>query len=87
MMLWFALALMTGAAMAAIAWPLTRQARTLRSGSDLAVYRDQLEEVRRDQAAGRIGDAHDDPIGRASTHRGERRGRIAFERTERPLFA
>jgi len=56
MMLWFALALMTGAAMAAIAWPLTRQARTLRSGSDLAVYRDQLEEVRRDQAAGRIGD-------------------------------
>ena len=57
MMLWFALALMTGAAMAAIAWPLTRQARSLRSGSDLAVYRDQLEEVRRDQAAGRIGDS------------------------------
>jgi cytochrome c-type biogenesis protein CcmH len=57
MMLWFALALMTGAAMAAIAWPLTRQARTLRSGSDVAVYRDQLEEVRRDQAAGRIGDS------------------------------
>jgi len=56
-MLWFALALMTGAAMAAIAWPLTRQARSLRSGSDLAVYRDQLEEVRRDQAAGRIGDS------------------------------
>jgi cytochrome c-type biogenesis protein CcmH len=56
MMLWFALALMTGAAMAAIAWPLTRKARTLLSGSDLAVYRDQLEEVRRDHAAGRIGD-------------------------------
>ena len=31
MMLWFALALMTGAAMAAIAWPLTRQARSLRA--------------------------------------------------------
>jgi cytochrome c-type biogenesis protein CcmH len=60
MMLWFALALMTGAAMAAIAWPLTRQTRTLRSGSDLAVYRDQLEEVRRDQAAGRIGDSEAD---------------------------
>lgn len=56
-MLWFALALMTGAAMAAIAWPLTRQGRSLRSGSDLAVYRDQLEEVRRDHAAGRIGDS------------------------------
>jgi cytochrome c-type biogenesis protein CcmH len=57
MMLWFALALMTGAAMAAVAWPLTRQVRALRSGSDLAVYRDQLEEVRRDHAAGRIGDS------------------------------
>src|SRR5215813_15396999 len=57
MMLWFALALMTGAAIAAIAWPLTRRNRTLRSGSDLAVYRDQLEEVRRDLAAGRIGDS------------------------------
>jgi cytochrome c-type biogenesis protein CcmH len=57
MMLWFALALMTAAAMAAVAWPLTRQVRTLRSGSDLAVYRDQLEEVRRDHAAGRIGDS------------------------------
>jgi cytochrome c-type biogenesis protein CcmH len=60
MMLWFALALMTAAAMAAIAWPLTRQTRTLRSGSDLAVYRDQLEEVRRDHAAGRIGDSEAD---------------------------
>jgi len=57
MMLWFALALMTGAAMAAIAWPLTRQARALRSGSDLAVYRDQLDEIRRDHASGRIGDS------------------------------
>jgi cytochrome c-type biogenesis protein CcmH len=60
MMLWFTLALMTGAAMAAIAWPLMRQARTPRSGSDVAVYRDQLEEVRRDQAAGRIGDSEAD---------------------------
>src|SRR5262245_11555405 len=57
MMLWFALALMTAAAMAAVAWPLTRQGRILRSGSDLAVYRDQLDEVRRDHAAGRIGDS------------------------------
>jgi cytochrome c-type biogenesis protein CcmH len=56
MMLWVALAMMTAAAMAAVAWPLLRKAPTLRSGSDLAVYRDQLDEVRRDQAAGRIGD-------------------------------
>jgi cytochrome c-type biogenesis protein CcmH len=57
MMLWVALALMTGAAMAAVAWPLTRKNRALRSGSDLAVYRDQLDEIRRDHAAGRIGDS------------------------------
>ena len=57
MVVWFALALMTGAAMAAIAWPLTRKAGALRSGSDLAVYRDQLDEIKRDHAAGRIGDS------------------------------
>src|SRR5262245_19743296 len=57
MMLWLARAGMTRGSMAALARPLTRQARTLRSGSDLAVYRDQLDEVRRDHAAGRIGDS------------------------------
>src|SRR5262245_39342403 len=57
MILWFALALMTAAAMAAIAWPLTRKATAMRSGSDLAVYRDQLDEIKRDHAAGRIGDS------------------------------
>ncbi len=57
MMLWVALSLMTGAAMAAVAWPLLRNSRTLRSGSDLAVYRDQLDEIGRDHAAGRIGDS------------------------------
>jgi len=56
MTLWFVLALMTAAAMVAVAWPLLRKGRELRSGSDLAVYRDQLEEIRRDHAAGRIGD-------------------------------
>jgi cytochrome c-type biogenesis protein CcmH len=60
MIVWFALALMTGAAMAAIAWPLTRKAGALRSGSDLAVYRDQLDEIKRDHAAGRIGDSEAD---------------------------
>jgi cytochrome c-type biogenesis protein CcmH len=60
MIVWFALALMTGAAMAVIAWPLTRKARTLRSGSDLAVYRDQLDEIKRDHATGRIGDSEAD---------------------------
>src|SRR5215813_5200443 len=57
MTLWLVLALMTGAAMFAVAWPLMRKGRKLRSGSDLAVYRDQLDEIRRDHAAGRIGDS------------------------------
>ena len=57
MTLWFVLALMTGAAMVAVAWPLTGRTACPRSGSDLAVYRDQLDEIGRDQAAGRIGDS------------------------------
>lgn len=58
MMLWLILALMTAAALGAVIWPLAR-ARTLQvAGSDLAVYRDQLEEIERDRADGRIG--HDE---------------------------
>jgi cytochrome c-type biogenesis protein CcmH len=56
MALWFALSLMTGAAVLAVLWPLARQPGRLSSASDIAVYRDQLEEVRRDQAAGLIGE-------------------------------
>jgi cytochrome c-type biogenesis protein CcmH len=54
MTLWFALSLMTGAAIFAVLWPLARRGGRLRSASDIAVYRDQLEEVRRDLAAGLI---------------------------------
>ena len=56
MTLWFVLALMTAAAMFAVLWPLARRTSSLRSGSDVAVYRDQLEEIERDRAAGLIGD-------------------------------
>jgi cytochrome c-type biogenesis protein CcmH len=56
MTLWFVLALMTAAAMFAVLWPLARREQAMRSGSDLAVYRDQLEEIQRDRSAGRIGD-------------------------------
>lgn len=56
MTLWFVLALMTAAAVFAVLWPLARRERGTRSGSDLAVYRDQIEEIQRDRAAGRIGD-------------------------------
>jgi cytochrome c-type biogenesis protein CcmH len=55
MTLWFVLALMTAGAIFAVLWPLGRRA-PLRAGSDVAVYRDQLEEIERDRAAGRIGE-------------------------------
>jgi cytochrome c-type biogenesis protein CcmH len=55
MTLWFVLALMTAAAALAALWPLSR-ASDVQAGSDLAVYRDQLEELDRDRAAGLIGE-------------------------------
>lgn len=60
MTLWLILALMTAAAIFAVLWPLSRQDRTgapdrAGSGNDVAVYRDQLDEIDRDLAAGLIG--------------------------------
>src|SRR3954468_11246270 len=58
MSLWFVFALMTAAAIFAVLWPLGRGSRKAqRGGSDLAVYRDQLDEIARDRAAGLIGEA------------------------------
>ncbi|MGB6350730.1 MAG: c-type cytochrome biogenesis protein CcmI, partial [Pseudolabrys sp.] len=56
MTLWFVFALMTAAAIFAVLWPLG-QVTNQKGGSDLAVYRDQLDEVERDRAAGRIGES------------------------------
>jgi cytochrome c-type biogenesis protein CcmH len=56
MTLWFAFALMTAAAIFAVLWPLGRRGGTA-GGSDLAVYGDQLDEIARDRAEGRIGEA------------------------------
>jgi len=56
MTLWLIFALMTAAAIFAVLWPLGRKPRTERAGSDLIVYRDQLEEIDRDRAAGLIGE-------------------------------
>src|SRR5262245_20623675 len=56
MTLWFAIALMTVAAVFAVLWPLARPASRRGSGSDVAVYRDQLDEIERDRAAGLIAD-------------------------------
>ena len=55
MILWPILAVMTLAAMAAVWWPLARRQKSVRSGSDVAVYRDQLDEIDRDEAASLIG--------------------------------
>jgi cytochrome c-type biogenesis protein CcmH len=55
MILWPIFALMTLAAVFAVWWPLARRQKPDRSGSDVAVYRDQLDEIDRDQAASRIG--------------------------------
>ena len=55
MTLWLILALMTAAAIFAVVWPLVQSGKVVRSGSDVLVYRDQLDEVERDLAAGSIG--------------------------------
>jgi len=55
MILWPILTLMTLGAVIALWWPLARRQGPVRSGSDIAVYRDQLDEIDRDQAASLIG--------------------------------
>src|SRR5215212_9819034 len=58
MSLWFVFALMTAAAIFAVLWPLGRGTRgAQRAGTDIAVYRDQLEEIARNRAAGLIGES------------------------------
>jgi cytochrome c-type biogenesis protein CcmH len=56
MTLWLVFALMTAAAIFAVLWPLSRRGGVA-GGSDIAVYRDQLDEIGRDRAAGLIGEA------------------------------
>jgi cytochrome c-type biogenesis protein CcmH len=57
MLLWFIFALMTAAAIVAVLWPLGREKPAPSGGSDVVVYKDQLEEIDRDRAAGLIGEA------------------------------
>ena len=59
MILWLVFALMTAAAIFAVLWPLAR-AYNVQAGSELEVYRDQLDEIERDRAAGLIGIAEAD---------------------------
>ena len=57
MLFWVALSVMTVAAVSAALWPLRHGplAAATRSDGDSAVYRDQLDEIERDLAAGSIG--------------------------------
>jgi cytochrome c-type biogenesis protein CcmH len=57
MILWIIFALMTAAAILAALWPLGRVPRASRGRSDVAVYKDQLQEIDRDRVAGLIGEA------------------------------
>jgi cytochrome c-type biogenesis protein CcmH len=57
MALWSLFALMTAAAIFAVLWPLRSGRTIVPSGSELAVYRDQLDEIDRDRKAGMIGGA------------------------------
>ena len=50
-------ALMTAAAVFAVLWPLSRGATQARTGGDVAVYRDQIDEIARDRATGLIGES------------------------------
>ncbi len=56
MTLWLVFALMTATAAFAVLWPLSGR-KTAPGGSDVVVYRDQLDEIARDRAAGLIGEA------------------------------
>jgi cytochrome c-type biogenesis protein CcmH len=56
MILFFILASMTAAATFVVLWSLGRGQRAA-GGSDLLVYKDQLQEIDRDRAAGLIGEA------------------------------
>jgi len=57
MTLWFLFALMTAAAIFAVLWPLGRNRAEPGRANDMAVYRDQLDEIARDRSSGLIGEA------------------------------
>jgi cytochrome c-type biogenesis protein CcmH len=57
MTLWLVFALLTAAAVFAVLWPLSRRVPAASGANDIAVYRDQLDEIARDRKAGLIGAA------------------------------
>jgi cytochrome c-type biogenesis protein CcmH len=82
MLFWLTIALMTTAAAFAVLWPLSRRlTATSSDSSDLAVYRDQLAEIERDQGRGLIGEAEAAAarveVSRRLLHASERQGPAA----------
>jgi len=57
MTLWLSFALMTAAVIFIVLWPLRRGQKERGAGSEVAVYRDQLTEIKRDRLTGLIGEA------------------------------
>src|ERR1700741_3020087 len=57
MTLWLLFGLMPAAAIFPVLWPLGRGRVSQGTGNDIAVYRDQLDEIARDRTAGLIGEA------------------------------
>ena len=55
MILWLIFGVMTLAAVFAVCWPLASRRKYVSSGTDVEVYRDQLDEIGRDESAGLIG--------------------------------
>jgi cytochrome c-type biogenesis protein CcmH len=56
MILWIVIALMTAVTIFAVQWSLAF-GHEVEADSELSVYRDQLDEISRDRAAGLIGEA------------------------------
>ena len=56
MTLWLVFTLMTATVILVVLWPLSGGRVAQASGTDLAVYQDQIAEIARDRAAGLIGE-------------------------------
>lgn len=85
MLLWFAMALMTGAAVLAALWPLSRRPGLQRAEADgdLGFYRDQLKEIDREVERGLI------PLAEAESARAETGRRLlrAHDSSAKPAFS
>src|SRR5690606_6420934 len=91
MSLYLILALMTAAAIFAVLWPLSRHPREdAADRQDVAVYRDQLDEIERDRKAGLIADSEADAarveISRRLIAAADSAGKLDLQATVSPLW-